>query len=139
MLQFGDYPLYNVDASALIDANECYPGQVFPSMWHFVGDLVTQSRLLICEEVNGECDYPPELRKFIEDHPGMVVSFEHMQHYFRRFQFEAHKHGLQLVDPSSTKDKADPYVVALALMLERREPQDLRKNRPGCEMRGCVP
>jgi len=49
-----------------------------------------------------------------------------MQDHFSRLQVEAYNHDIQLVDPSLKSDRTDPYVVALALMLERRDLQDLR-------------
>ena len=135
MLQFGAYPIYSVDASALIEFKEHYQEKYFPRMWDLVKKIANQYRLLICEEVDTEC-HDPELRELIEAHPQMIVGFGDMQDHFSRCQVEAQNHGLQLVDPSSTRDRADPYVVALALMVEGRDLQDLRhRTSPDAE---CV-
>lgn len=124
MLQLGAYPLYSVDASALIDFKEYYPPDVLPSMWNFVGDLADQRRLLICEEVDGQCE-DDELRELIDSRPGMVVQFAHIDH-LRSYEAEADSHNIQLVDPNRTTDWVDPYVVALALMLDSRDAADLQ-------------
>lgn len=121
---FGSYPLYSVDASAFIDFGKLRP-EVFPAMWELVGRLSQQGRLLMCEEAADECR-DAELRRFIRAHPGMVVIFEDTGDYLTRLQAEAPGYGIQQIDPSSTRSNADPFVVALALMLEQRDLRDLR-------------
>jgi hypothetical protein len=126
VLQFGAYPVYSVDASALIDFKDYYQEKYFPHMWDLVRNLANQYRLLICEEVDTEC-HDPELRELIEAHPQMVVGFGDMQDHFSRFMFEHGEHDLRLVHYGSLANKADPFVVALALMLDGRELRDLRQ------------
>jgi len=125
-LQFGTYPLYSVDASALIDFKDYYPRDFFPSMWQLVENLAAQNRLFICEQVKVEC-HDAELRSLVSAYPGMVVDWASMEEYFRRFQAEAQHNNILLTPPGSPTDEADPYVVALALMLEQRDLQDLRR------------
>jgi len=55
----------------------------------------------------------------------MVVGFEAIQDHFRALQADLQQAGLKMVDPGSTRDRADPYVVALALALDGRDPRDL--------------
>ncbi len=135
MRQFGAYPIYSVDASALIDFKKRYPAEYFPRMWDLARNLANQYRLLICEEIDRECE-DPELRELIETHPQMVVGFGDMQDHFTRFMIEHYDHDLRLIAHSSTRNQADPFVVALALMIERRNLQELRdRTSPDAE---CV-
>jgi hypothetical protein len=126
MLGFGPHPLYSLDANALIDAIRSYRPAVFPSMRELVDRMVRESRLLMCEEAADECK-DSEVRGFIQGHPGLVVSFEHIYEYLARLQVEAPLHHIELVDPSKTTSEADPFVVALALRLEQRDLRDLRR------------
>ncbi len=124
-LPFGAYPVYSVDTSALIDFRLRYPEVIFPTMWEFIRGLASDSRLMIAEAVDEEC-HDAELRDLINECPGMVVSFGAYQAHFARLMAEADKLDLLLIDPADpTTNAGDPHVVALALMLGRREPTDL--------------
>jgi len=126
MLTHGSYPLYSLDANALIDFRPFRPA-VFPSMWKLVEDTVDDGRLLMCEEAARECR-DAELQQFIRTHQQqMVVDIQYTHDYLARLQLEAPRHGIQLVDPGRTTNQADPFVVALALMLEQRDLKDLRR------------
>ena len=120
------YPCYSVDASAMIWLKDEYPEDVFASLWKFLGNLADEPRLFICEQAADECLDEP-LRGFFRAHPQMIVKFADMKDYFPVFQKECFEHGMQLADPNSTKHEADPFVVALALVLEQRDPADLCK------------
>jgi hypothetical protein len=97
-------------------------------MWGLVGRLADESRFLICEQVRDE-DKDQEMRRFVKKHPSMVVDFADMHECFLRFQIETKRFGMELVDPRDTTgmNEADPFVVALALMLEQRDLDDLRR------------
>ena len=123
--QFGNYPLYSVDASALMDFRVLYPPDVFPSMWDRARSLASERRLLICEQVDEEW-LDAERQQLIGQNPDMVVPFGLTQDHFRQLILEFDANNVYLTDPSSTKDKADPYVVALGLMLDGRDPDDLQ-------------
>jgi hypothetical protein len=124
LLRFGDYPLYSVDASALI-AFKAFRRDIFGKMWRLAGDLADRGRLLICEEAAAECK-DDELLDFMREHPVMVVAFDHIDH-LKQLQAEAPRHSIELVRPDATRDEADPFVVALALMLDQRDPHDLQR------------
>ena len=124
MLSCGPCPVYSLDASAFIDFRP-FRRDVFGSMWQLAGELADDRRLLMCEEASKECR-DPELKQFIQTHPGMIVRLQDYHEHFRQLQAEAPIHGIELVNPSSTRDRADPFVVALALALEQRGVGDLR-------------
>lgn len=114
-----------MDASALIDFNQRYPREVFPTMWSFVEGLACDGRLLISEAVADEC-HDQELRDLIDACPSMVVEFGAYQSHFAALMAEAPEIGLMLIDPANTdSNAADPHVVGLAMMLGGREPAAL--------------
>ena len=125
VLRFGRYPLYSLDASAFIEFKPLRR-DVFKRMWGLLGDLADQGRLVICREAADEC-LDAEPKQFLREHPLMVVTFEYTGPYVLRLQAEAPRHRIQLVNPSLAKNKADPFVVALALALDGRDPHDLRR------------
>ena len=119
-----DVPLlYSVDASSLIDVDTYYPSELFPSLWERLGDLAASGRLLSCEGVKNECR-DDALQEFFEQHPEVVTPMSDFEDHFRALMRIAQAEGI-LVDYSSTKEEADPYVIALALKLDGRDPGDL--------------
>jgi hypothetical protein len=102
------------------------PADVAPSLWGFVADLADEGRLLISDEIKRETQTLEEWKDFFRGRPRMVVPLAEMGEYFRAFQSEATIHNIQLTRPNSTKDQGDPFVVALALMLEKRDLANLR-------------
>jgi hypothetical protein len=122
------YPCYSVDASAMIQLHHEYPRDIrdFAPLWDFLGGLAEQGRLLICEQARDECE-DDVVNLFFEQHPHMVVPAEDTLNYALRLGSEDQQHGIGLVDPDATEQDADPFVVALALMVEQRDLNDLRR------------
>ena len=134
MIEVGQYPVYSVDASALIHFKRGHTQRTFPGMWELVAALADEKRLLIAEEVRDECR-DDVLKDFIGAHPEMVVTAEHTLDYLARLQGEAPQHGIELIDPVSRQSEGDPYVLAVALMVEERDLTDLRaspRDEPKC-------
>jgi len=126
MSDFGEYPLYSVDASVLIDIKDRYPREVFVSLWSFLEALACDGRFLVQEEADGEC-HDQVLRDLLDGCPDMVVGFGVIQDHFKALQADLQQAGLRMVDPGSTRDKADPFVVGLALALDGRAPASIQR------------
>lgn len=123
---FQRYPLYSVDASAMYWLTLHMPSDVAPSLWALVAEWADEGRLLISDEIKRETETLDEWKDFFRERPRMVVSLAEMGEYFKAFQNEATVHNIQLTRPNSTRDQGDPFVVALALMLEKRSLANLR-------------
>jgi len=122
----GIEPIYSVDASALIEMKDTYPYRRFRPMWDFLGGLGDGGRMLVTQPVRDEC-YDAIFKEWFNTHPGMVVPFsQELNAYVLALQDELDRNGLPLVDPGSTKNQGDPFVIALALMVEGRDVNELR-------------
>lgn len=129
------YPCYSVDASGMIALNLHYPADVFGSVWSFLGELADSGRIMICEQAKDEC-HDKALQEFLAAHATAVVRYYAFEDHFLAFQREAKRNGIELTNPNQTSEQADPFVIALALMLEGRDLRDLR--RPGDTGRVCT-
>jgi hypothetical protein len=119
-------PIYSVDASALIEMKDVYPIGVFPSVWAFVASLGDAGRLLVAEPVRRECQ-DPVFTPWFAQHPQMVLQFSvELNQYTNALQAQLKAAGLPLVNPQSPKSQNDPFVVAAALLVEKRNLADLR-------------
>jgi hypothetical protein len=119
------YPCYSVDASGMIALNLHYPYDMFTPVWSFLGELADAGRILVCEQVKDEC-HDDLLQEFLHAHRSAVVEYHEFEDYILAFQREAVLYHIELTRPNATSPQADPFVVALALMLEGRALEDLR-------------
>jgi hypothetical protein len=120
---------YSLDASALIDMKEHYPQAVFAGVWHAMGRVAEDGRLLVCEQVKAECR-DDALQEFIGSHPQCVVELPTFLPQFAAFQASSGPLGILLTDPEDTRESADPFVVALALWAEGRDPAAIQRPMP---------
>jgi len=95
------------------------------SVWRFVEELVDDRRLFASEEVKEEASNP-ELVDLFTRKPEMVVDLASVQLYVNRFIIESAQAGLLLNDPNNPdKNRADPFVITVALALEMRRLDNL--------------
>jgi hypothetical protein len=121
-------PLYSVDASALIEMKDVYPYDVllFRPMWDSLGSLADAGRLVVAEPVSRECQ-DPVFRLWFNAHGEIILAFSpELNDYVNALHCALEKAGLPMVNPTSPKSQNDPFVVASALLLERRVLTDLR-------------
>lgn len=119
---------YSVDASALIWMKDEYQHRVpyFRRLWDFLGALGDQGRLGVAEEVRGEC-HDEVFDDWFDEHPNLVVPWStKLNGYVNAVNRELAAAGLPLVDGQATTNLGDPFVLALALMVERRPLGNLR-------------
>jgi hypothetical protein len=122
-------PMYSVDANALIYLKFQIRRTVFRSAWAFVGQMADAGRLIVCEEAADEVR-DSDIQSFIKEHCAMIRRFQHVAHQ-KALVAEAEEHNLRMVDHTSTKNRADEFVIALALMCEGRDLSSLRRAYPG--------
>ena len=104
---------YCIDADALIDLKNNYPLDVFPALWMNIEFLIRQGRLIA----------PAAVRKEIERGTDMLVPWAKKQ---SKMFFKPTSNQLSIVrkvlskfpglaDPNAIYDKADPFLIALAI------------------------
>ena len=129
-LQLGSDVRYSMDTSALRDAVDYLRRDVFQRVWDLLDALAEAGRLLVCEKVREEWD-DQAFRDFLSAHRDCVIELPTFAEHFAAFQAVAPGLGIGLTDPDRTKDKADPFVVALALWAEGRQTCALADAVPG--------
>jgi hypothetical protein len=111
---------YSIDACSLINLHHVYPQSRFPGLWEKIAAVCGDSQLFLCQQARDEL-HDIGLVVFIDRH----ISPVHLA------DFEAHLAGLmsfldeneiQLTKTSARKTEADPFVIALALKLDERDP-----------------
>lgn len=108
--------VYSVDTSALIDGLErYYPEAVFPKLWELLEDLVNAGRFIVSEEVYLEATHnalaakawcEPRKQKIV------VATDNSVAKAVTRVLTACPK----LVKAGSTRNRADPFVIAIALL-----------------------
>lgn len=83
--------------------------------------------MLVAQPARQECK-DDVFKNWFAAHAAMIVHFSpELNAYLNALQAELVAARLPLVDPSSDKNRADPFVVALALMVEERDVADLQR------------
>lgn len=130
------YSCYSVDASAMVKLKDMLPEDLFRQAWDEVERLVAAGKWLIFDQVAREI-HGEWMRNWFARNPDAVVGFDdNFNSYLNQFMTETDALGLHMVNPDSLKDAGDPFVVALALMLEHRDLSNL--SRKTCDTVCCV-
>lgn len=107
-------PLYCFDTSAMIRMwGEAYPVGHFPTLWHHLGELVTDGRLVAPIEVREELKRIDDgLSKWLQANKAMFVPIDEAVQIRQKAILAKHK---RLVDTRKEHFAADPWVIALSL------------------------
>lgn len=112
---------YVIDTSSLIDLNHRYPVDVFPGIWNNVEKLINQGLLISPKEVFKELkddalkDWAKKQKKlFKELDPKQIKIVSQVLTQFP-----------SLAKPNKDGPHADPFVIALAISLEKNPQQTL--------------
>lgn len=104
--------IYCLDSSAFIDLDKQYGPEFFPDLWEQFAALAAGGRWLFTEKVVPEVQDPAPAA-WIKQHTGAVRRVEAVHEDWMRRIMESHA---GLVDPNSTREVADPWIIALALV-----------------------
>jgi len=126
---------FSVDTCSLIQLKDVYPQRRFPKLWERIAELFDEFCLFICQQVTDEID-DPELKEFIAQHisPVHLADFEA---HLSGLMIYLHGAGIELTKSGAKKTEADPFVVALALKLDGRDPAKPAASE-GASGRGAV-
>lgn len=109
--------IYCIDTSALVDLKLWYRMSTFPSLWHNLGELVKDERLISAYQVLEELkEKDDELLRWARKNKRMFKAEDEnqiqvVQEILSRFP--------GLVDPNKQIPEADPFVIALAILKNR--------------------
>jgi hypothetical protein len=117
----------------MIRLKDMLPYDIFESAWSEIGRLVLTGRWKIFEsvvqEIHGEV-----IQIWLEKNETAIVKFNtDINGYINTLMEDLQKHNMMIVDPMSLKNNADPFVIMLALYLEKRELNNLN-NKLGNEI-----
>jgi len=121
-----DRILYSVDASALMDFDHVYPSDVFPSLWELLHALASEQRLWMSGFARDEC-HDDSLKAFLKRHTAMVVEQAEYDPWVSGLVAAETHLRIRVASPELTKTVADPFVIALALYLDGRDPKDVMR------------
>jgi hypothetical protein len=104
---------YVIDTNVWIECRDHYPPDVFPGVWDLFDDLLGGGELSCPQEVL------IELQRGHDDLPTILAAkaglFVPLDEILQDGVVELmDRYGERMVDPHSDRDRADPYVVALA-------------------------
>jgi len=120
------YDYYSVDASVMIRLKDMLPYDLFKPAWDEIGRLVSTNRWKIFESVADEIQ-GETVEKWLADNSSAVVKFNpKINEYINKLMADLQKNNMMLINPMSLKSKADPFVIMLALYLEKRNLNNLK-------------
>ena len=110
--------VYCIDTSAIIDMERAL--RDVPDIWEPLSILADSNRLIMPEKVKEECEKNPNTKIWLNKYKCIVRPFtEELNDAIAKLQADLKADDQFLVDPGSTKDQGDPWVVALAMSENR--------------------
>lgn len=118
---------YSVDSSIMIRVKDMGPYDIFKPVWDEISRLVSADRWKIFENVVDEI-YGEIVPKWLAENNAAIVKFNpEINEYMNRLMADLQNNSIMIIDPMNLKNKADPFVIMLALYLEKRDLRDLKK------------
>ena len=126
---------YCIDTSSLIAAwIERYPPEHFGSFWTSVDDLITEGRLISSTEVEEEIVRQDDgLKAWCDDHPELFLAIDHDQQVGVTKILKKYP---QLTKAFPTRNRADPWVIALAQL---KDATVITEEGPGTTKKPKIP
>jgi len=108
---------YVIDSSSLIELNVKYPIDVFPSLWKKIESLINHGVLIAPKEVLKEISvFDDSLKKWAMKQKKLFKDLTENQ---IKIVIEILRKYPSLAKPDSELPAADPFIIALAIELER--------------------
>ena len=113
--------IYVVDTSSLVNVQRTYPLAVFPGVWDQLAELAQAGRLISAREVLNELERggDDEIYKWAKDYKFMFQDPDGEQIEVTK-EIVNHPQFGGLFDIDSETPDADPFVIALAAVQQRR-------------------
>jgi hypothetical protein len=127
---------YSVDAGIMITLENYFPQDLFKPVWDEIAKLTSQGRWKIFSVVAQEVK-STNVQHWLDANNSAVVHWsDTINGYMNRLMAELQANHMMLVNPNSTRNNGDPFVVMLALYFEERDLSDLKKKT--CSKTCCV-
>ena len=127
---------YSVDAGIMFNLEYHFPQDLFRPVWDEIAKLASQDRWKIFSVVAQEV-HSANVHKWLEVNSSAIMHWsDTINSYMNRLMTELQANNMMLVNPNSTKNNGDPFVVMLALYFEERDLSDLKKKT--CSKTCCV-
>jgi len=121
------YDYYSVDAGIMIRLKDMLPHDLFEPAWDEISRLASAGRWKIFKNVIDEA-HGEIIKKWSNANSSAIIQFNSLiNKYMNKLMAELQYNNMTIIDPMSLKNDADPFVVMLALYLEERDLDDLRK------------
>lgn len=119
----GSSSIYCFDTSSLVALQQSYPPAIFPDLWEQLGAMAGGGELLAPREVFNELRWggDDDLRAWAEAHRFLFIDPDSDQLSLVR-EIVNDRTFLGLVDVDAELPDADPFVVALAVVQNRKTP-----------------
>ena len=115
----GDGVKYCFDASAFIEMEKTYPVEIFATLWEKVEDCIIAGCIEAPGEVLKELSVKDDnIHKFVKKHKEKIIVKNNNELMTKSAEIVANYP--KLIDVLSTKPQADPFVIALAKINERK-------------------
>lgn len=119
--------VYCIDTSALIHLKRLYPMDIFQSVWQELGRLARSGRLIAPHEVFKEIEFKDdELLQWAKRHRRMFRKLDAEQ---ARKVREISETFPSLTDPNKEIPDADPFIIALAVIVVTQESRGRSKGK----------
>jgi hypothetical protein len=113
---------YCIDSSALIELGQHYPRKHFPGIWQELSLLVAEERVLAPREVLKEVENDSELSSWVKQNREMFKALTAEQiDLVKAIQARFP----DLIDASRETPDADPFLIALAVAMNRQAGEEL--------------
>lgn len=120
------YDYYSVDSSFMISLKDMGPYEIFKPAWDEISRLVSDDRWKIFENVVDEI-HDEIVQRWLEENDAAIVKFNpEINDYMNQLMADLQKNAIMLINPANLKNKADPFVIMLALYLEKRDLNNLK-------------
>lgn len=116
------YIIYIIDACSLIEMKDRYPANTFPSVWENMEKLFKDRRLIAPDEVKEEL-LDDELKRWIRNKRKMFIKTDLEQIMMVKEILE--KNPFLAKPEKPIGPNADPWIIALAVLLKTKEEQGL--------------
>jgi len=99
---------------------------LFKPAWDEIGRLASNNQWKIFENVVDDI-HSETVEKWLADSSAIVKFNPKINEYTNKLMEDLQKNNMMIIDPASLKNSADPFVIMLALYLEERDLNHLRK------------
>jgi len=124
--------IYSFDTGAFVEFGKHMPPDIAVSLWDLFHEMGKAKTLVVSEEVKDELQRQEDaVAKWVSDRPNLIVPSGEIQGIAAEI---IRNHDI--VDSESTKNQADPWVIALAEARDGSVVATEKRRKPGAHLVG---